>query len=165
MASPSTTPKVRRDGTVLIEGDGSVGAHTVDYENGDTAFGLEKESRTVVRDRGTIVAVRKNDDPVYIVTFSVHQREFTNGSNAVILDVAQFTGAWSGQGSTTDVVSDFNMVSITLTEEGTDHGDSVDGTIKFLGCILICTGFSEADPNQLAFTAECYGGFSRTGQA
>lgn len=165
MASPSTSVKVARNGTLTVAGDGSVSTHTVDYENGDTSFGLEKESRTVSYDRGRIVGVHKTQDPIHTITFTVHHREFTNGSNAVILDVAQFTGAWSGQGSTTSVVSDFNMVTLVLTAEGTDFGDSADGTITFLGCILICTGFAEGDLNSLAFTAECYGGFSRTGQA
>lgn len=150
---------------MLIEGSGAVGAHTVDYENGDTGFGLEKEERIVIYDRDIIVAVRKGQQPTHVITFSVHMREFTNGTNAVILDVTQFTGAWSGQGSTTGVVSDFDMVDITLTEEGTDHGDSVDGTIKFSDCVLICTGFAEGKPHTYNFTAEAYGGFGRTGQA
>ena len=59
----STSVAVRRDGTIKIK-DGSTNVYTVAYENGDFTYTEEKSDRVVIRDRGTIVGLRRADDPV-----------------------------------------------------------------------------------------------------
>ena len=66
--------KVRRDGTISIFAGGS--SMDVDYEDGNFTFdnGAEQAETVVIRDRGTIVGLRKTDDPVGSLSFSVHMR-------------------------------------------------------------------------------------------
>ena len=72
----STVVKVRRDGTLtLSDGTGTPVTYTVAYENGDVSFdGGSKADRIVIRDRGTIVGLRKGDDPVPSLRFAVPMR-------------------------------------------------------------------------------------------
>ena len=90
----STSVAVRRDGTILIK-DGTTptpNSYTVAYENGDFSYTEEKSDRVVIRDRGTIVGLRRADDPVLSFSFTVHFRELTNASSDSIIDFIMKTG-------------------------------------------------------------------------
>jgi len=161
----STIPKVRRDGTLVLADSGASNSYTVAYEDGDMSFSAEKADRVVIRDRGTIVGVRSADDPVLSFSFSVHQRDFTDASNANIVDVIEQTGSsssWTSVGNGTAFAP--YMLDVTLTIEGTDHGDSADHTAKMSKCILTWD-FAEGDPNKISVKGECFGGLTFTGQS
>lgn len=161
MANPSTFPKVPRDGQVQIVTVEST--YTLDYENGDTSAGQRIPDRIVIRDRGTIVAVRKGDDNVPSITMTVSALQFTNGSNDVLLDAMEFTGNLSSDTNQTEVPSDFNIVDILITIEGTAN-DGIDHTVRYNNCIGLWS-WSEGAPNTYSLTFECYGSVARTGQA
>lgn len=162
----STVVKVRRDGTLkLQDGAGSPVTLTIDYEDGNfTANNLAEDSdRIVIRDRGTIVGLRKGDDQVGSLSFSVHFREFSNQGAATLLDFCN--GLASGSALTSTGGSGFEqfLCTVSMEIEGTDHGDNADATCNFLK-VLLTADFSEGDPDVLNVQGEVYGGIQTSGQ-
>lgn len=160
----SIIPKVRRDGKVTVR-DRVGNEYEVDYEDGDVKFGGTKAARTVIRNRGVIVGVRKGDDPVYAITFSVHMRQFTSDSDLNLCDILDGTGAASTWRSTGGrAFQDFPNFDYTFLADGAVHGDGADHTVEF----PICVGewqFSEGDPNKIEFSLEGFGGYTKGGPA
>ena len=77
----STIPKVRRDGSITLkDGTSSTVSLVVAFEEGALTFDLSKPAdQTVIRDRGTIVTVRKCDDqPTATGSFTAFMRQFTS---------------------------------------------------------------------------------------
>lgn len=162
----STVVKVRRDGTLkLQDGAGSPVTLTIDYEDGNfTANNLAEDSdRIIIRDRGTIVGLRKGDDQVGSIGFSVHMREFSNQGAATLLDFCNGTASGSALTSTGGSGFEPFLCTVMMEIEGTDHGDNADATCNFLKVLLTCD-FSEGDPNVLNVQGEVYGGIQRSGQ-
>ena len=161
----SNIPKLPKRGSVTIAGDGTVAAHTLDYEDGDVALsGSNTPERIVVRDRGAIVAVLEGDDPVLTITMTVTMREFTNAGEATPIDVVEFSGAWATQGSTTAIRGDHKFVTVTVNAGGSLIGDTADATIAFAGCVGTWA-WAEGKPGKITLTFEVFGGYTRTGQA
>lgn len=66
----------RRDGKITIT-DGAASSYEVTFEVGDFSSAEPGADRVVIRDRGAIVGLRKGDDPVLNISFSVHMRSLT----------------------------------------------------------------------------------------
>ena len=158
----SLIPKVQRDGTITLT-DGS-NTYTVAYENGDLSFNKAKAARVVIRDRGTIVGVRKGEDPIPTVSFTVHMRDFTDGTSLALTDVLENTGGASSWTSTGSGAYEEYMLTCTLGIEATDLGDSADMT-AVLAKVIFEWSFSEGSPNSISVTGEVLGGITFTGQA
>lgn len=162
----STIPKIRRDGKITLK-DGTSVAVTleVSYEEGALSFDLAKPAdQTVIRDRGTIVTVRKGDDqPSATGSFTAYMRQFTSSSAGSILDFINQAGSYSGNESVarydkgrTPVLEEY-AIDIQFDVEGTDFGDDNDHQALLKSCI--CTAsFSEGDPNQFTINFTAYGG-------
>ena len=160
----SVVPKIQRDGQItIISGGGSPVTYTVAFEDGDFAFSKDKDARIVIRDRGTIVGVRKGESPVISGSFTVHQREFIDAGSLTLVDMLDKTGAAAAHTSTGSGAYEDFMVDLTITIEGTDHGDTADGTATFSKCIATWS-FSEGAPNKISVSFECFGGIVFTGQ-
>ena len=164
----TTVVKVRRDGTITFAdnaGFGGANTYTVAYENGDLSFNREKSDRVVIRDRGAIAGLRKADDPVNQISFSVHMRDFTDGTSDALVDVLDFAGAASGWTTTGGTGYEEKLLDIKITVEGSNHGDSADHTATFTK-VLFIWDFAEGDPNVVNVSGEIYGGApTLTGQA
>ena len=156
----STVVKVRRDGTIILK-DGGSNTYTVAYENGDLSFdGGSKADRIVIRDRGTIVGLRKGDDPVPSLSFTVMMREFHDNSAGSLIDFLDNSGPVSLTSSGGTGYEQF-LIDIEFTVEGTSHGDANDHRATASKCL--CTwSFSEGDPDTISVTAEIYGGIAYT---
>lgn len=160
----STVVKVRRDGIIAIA-DGAALTYEIAYENGDLTYDEDKAGRIVIYDRGTIVGLRKGDDPVLSLSFSVHMRAFKiDATNGTLIDVINQTGAWGGMTSTGGTGFEQKLVTVTMTVEGTDFGDTADHVATFAK-VLLTYGFAEGDPNTINVKGEVYGGITRTGPA
>jgi len=159
----STVVKVRRDGTLtLSDGTGTPVTYTVAYENGDVSFdGGSKADRIVIRDRGTIVGLRKGDDPVTSLSFSVHMREFSDATSGSLIDFLDKTGSYNGNTSTGGVGYEQYLIDIAFQVEGTSHGDANDHLATASKC-LATWSFSEGDPDSISVTAEIHGGIVYT---
>lgn len=160
-----TSVKAARDGKITIT-DGASASLEVAYEgDGNFSFDAPKADAVVIYDRGAISGVRRGNDPVPTFSFTVNHRAFSDGSENVLLDMIDRRGGMSGTTSTgTSQFSDFALFNVTLTVEGTDHGDSADHTAVFTRCILHWS-FAEGSPNQVTINGSCYGGITYTGQS
>ena len=162
----SNVVKVRKDGTITItDGTGTPLSYTVDYEDGDFQLSQPKRSSTTIRDRGVIAGERQADQPEGTLSFSVHFREFTNGSATTLMDVIEKTGNWSAAISTGGTGYESFMVDVAFTVEGTDHGDSADHVATASKVKLEWSSFQEGDPDKISVTGTIYGGVTFTGQA
>lgn len=163
----STVMKVRRDGEIqLTSGGGAPVSLVVSYEDGNfSASGLAaNEARTVIRDRGTIVGLRKGDDEVPTLSFSVHMAEFSNAGANTILDIVNGTASGATLTSIAGTGYEQFLLRVKMTCEGTAHGDNADGHVIFDN-VLFTADFSEGDPNVLNFQGEIYGSITRGGQS
>ncbi len=153
--------KVRRDGTISIYDSGASNTLVVDYEDGNFTFdnGAEQAETVVIRDRGSIVGLRKTDDPVGSLSFSVHMREFTNSTVDNLCGVLDNEKGWTSTGGTG---FEPYMLDCRLTVEGTNHGDQADATASFTR-VLMKWSFSEGDPNVINVSGEVYGGITYGG--
>ena len=160
--------KVRRDGVITLL-DGAATSYTVAYEDGDFSAdkltGVNAADRVVIRDRGTIVGVRKGDDPVGSLSFNVHLRELTNSTAAVLLDFitgTQGTGAGAvALVSSGGVGYEQFMLDCKMTIDGQDITDSTATFSK----VLSTADMSEGDPDKISLKGEVYGSVVYTGQA
>ena len=167
----SVVPKTRRDGLItLIDGTGVPVTLDVAYEEGDLS--IEKPnaySSLVIRDRGDISAVRKQDQSIITGSFSFNLRQFTDGSEAgSVIDFVDKAGNYSGNTSTgasgTPYIEQY-AIDIKYTVEGTDHGDSADHTATLSKCVIDSYSISEGDPTNITLNFSCYGGCTYTGPA
>lgn len=161
----STIPKVRRDGKITLK-DGSGVAVTleVQYEEGNLSFDLAKPAdQTVIRDRGSIVTVRKGDDqPAATGSFSAFMRQFTSSSAGSILDFVNATGAYASNEGVArhdkgriPVLEEY-AIDISFMVEGSDFGDT-DGDHEVVLKSCICTAsFSEGDPSTFTINFTSY---------
>ena len=163
----STIPKVRRDGTIILnDGTGSPITLTVAYEEGNFSFDVPVEDQTVIRDRSVIAAVRKGDEQPITGSFSFFFRAFTDAAVGGVRDFITKTGAYSGNTSTgatgTPYVEHY-CVDIKFQVEGTDLGDSADHSATLSRCVCSLS-FAEGDPDTYSLSFTCYGGVVYTGQ-
>lgn len=163
----SATPKVRRDGTLVVQDSGAANSYTIQYVDGDLSFTDSVADRVVVRKRGDIYAVRKGDTPVLTATFTAHFHEFRNGSSVTLWDALRgVNGASSWTSVAASSFTDFDhMNDFVFTVEGSDFGESADGTATLNRCLVTDIAFSEGDPSQASITIEIYNGITYTGQA
>tara|TARA_R100000315_G_scaffold47863_1_gene22380 strand:+ start:95 stop:574 length:480 start_codon:yes stop_codon:yes gene_type:complete len=152
------TVKVPRDGTLIIsDGTGSPNTFTVNYEDGDFSFSDDKTERIVIRDRGTIVGLRKGDDSVATFSFSTYLTEFTDGSTALICDIIEKTGSAAAWISTGGTGYEQYLLDVQLKIEGTDHGDGSDETLTLTKCFLNWDFAEAKEGNKINVTGEVYG--------
>jgi len=161
----SQAVKVRRDGIIKLT-DAAPISLVVTYEDGNFSANTlgPDEDRVVIRDRGSIVGLRKGDDQVGTLSFSVHFREFSNSGSGVLLDWINGTQAGSALASTGGAGFEQFLCTVTMEIEGTDLGDNADGSAIFAK-VLLTADFSEGDPDVLNVQGEVYGGVTYTGQS
>jgi len=158
----STAPKVRRDGKITLkDGTGVPVTLEVAYEEGNFSFDQTKSDRIVIRDRGTIVSVRKGDDQPITGSFTIYMRQFTSSSAGSVLDFINKTGSYSSnQSVSSTVATDEYAINIEFEVDGDAVGDTDgDTTATFDTCICLAS-FSEGDPNQITVSFECYNGIT-----
>lgn len=165
----STIPKVRRDGKItLLDGSGVTVSLEIQYEEGALNFDMAKPAdQTVIRDRGTIVTVRKGDDqPSATGSFTAYMRQFTSASVGGILDFINKVGAYNANESVarydkgrTPVLEEY-AIDIQFDVEGSDLGDDdLDHQAVLKSCIATAS-FAEGDPNTFTINFTAYGGIT-----
>jgi len=161
----STIPKVRRDGVITLK-DGTSPTPIqlqISYEEGNLSFDVTKADQTVIRDRGTIVTVRKGDDqPAATGSFSAYFRQFTDttpeaGSIIDFIDKAQQYASNVSTGASGVPFVEHYCIDLEYRVEGTSLGDDTDQSATLSKCI--CTfSFAEGDPSAFTISFTCYGG-------
>jgi hypothetical protein len=135
----SLTVGTRRDGTITLK-DGAASSYVVSFEVGDFASAEQGADRVVIRDRGAIVGLRKGDDPVLNISFSVHMRSLTDTTADNIMDRI------------------YNLQTVEFKFDTSAVGGKVY-TATYSKVYLEVSNLSEsADGNTIEVTGEVYGG-------
>ena len=154
--------KAARDGQIKLT-DGASAAYVVAYEgDGNFSFDVPKADAVVIYDRGAISGVRQGNAGVASISFSVNHRDFTDGSVENLCDFIDGRGSLaSASSAATAAFSDFKLFNVTLTIEGTDHGDTADHVTTLDDCRL-SIDFSEGDPNTFSLSGQILGAIAFT---
>lgn len=157
MANPSTFNKTQRDGVLtLFDSSGFGGANSLDVEARAVSAPVRHIAEPVVTMiRGAIDTVRRGNDQPMEITFEVPLRQFTNGSQEVLVDALFGTGACAGWTKQDSNIEQFNL-GVRLTIEGTTHADTADHYIQWLGCVPSMPELTEGEESVLSITLTCY---------
>ena len=155
----SLVSKTLRDGTIKIK-DASGLVYEVTIEQGNFTVTPNKAGRTVIFDRHVIAGLRKAQDPIGSLSFTVSMRQFTHATDATIIDVMDRSGAWAAAVSVGGAAYEQFLVNVEAIVAGLIHGDSGDHQLTFAK-VFLDWSFSEGDPNTINVTGEVYGGYTK----
>jgi hypothetical protein len=155
----STVVTTRRDGKITIT-DGAASSYEVSFEVGDFASAEPGADRVVVRDRGAIVGLRKGDDPVINISFSVHMRSLTDTTADNLMDRIYNRGFNAGGLTSTGGDGYEQFLQTVVFEVDTQTlGSGKTYTATYSKVYLEVSNLSEsADGNTIEVTGEVYGG-------
>jgi hypothetical protein len=161
----STVIKNLNDGTITLEdGTGSPVTLVVPFSVGD--FSLDGLAATLnevtaYETRGTLNTVRHTARTYPTLSFSMQVADYADGTDGTVLDFVRFANSYSANVSTLGANADVKTVKVTLTVEGTDHGDAADHTIV-LDDVHVTASSSEGDPNTVSISGTVYGSVAMT---
>ena len=161
----STIVKTNADGTISIkDGTGTPVVFTSAFSQGDlTVDGITQAQRVVTpyEARGVFKGARLGARAYPSGSFTAMLTDVSDGTDTTLIDFVLRQNAYSGNISTGATSGDAYLVTITLTIEGTDHGDAADHTIVLDDCVA-SVDFSEGDPSSLSISFTCYGTIALT---
>jgi len=155
----SVVVSTRRDGKITIT-DGAASSYEVSFEVGDFASAEPGADRVVVRDRGAIVGLRRGDDPVINISFSVHMRSLTDTTADNLMDRLYNRGVHAGALTSTggDGFEQF-LQTVVFEVDTSAVGSGKTYTATYSKVYLEVSNLSEsADGNTIEVTGEVYGG-------
>tara|TARA_R100000654_G_scaffold64989_4_gene92760 strand:+ start:4305 stop:4805 length:501 start_codon:yes stop_codon:yes gene_type:complete len=160
----STIPKVRRDGSIVLREQGGTSLQ-VAFEEGNFSVDVPKDDQTVIRDRSTIVTVRRGDEQPITGSFSFFFRDFTDNEAGSVRDFINKENFYSGNtstGSTGTPFVEFYAIDIDFEVDGTLDGNT-SANPKLTLSKAVCTfSLSEGDPGSYTINFTAYGGVSYT---
>jgi len=124
------------------------------------------EEEIITYNQRTITGVFKGRSQPIDGQFSVPATCFADASTGAqnILDLVYGTNDFSAVASTqTASYSNFTLLDLAFTMEGTDFGDGADHVATFSDCRLHGVSFSSGQPNEISVSFRCFGGLARTG--
>ena len=140
----STIVKTLRDVTILFEDGTSPTTEklTVAFEEGNLSLNIPGVSVEAFLDRGQFgatPALRYGNDQPITGSFTAYLRDLADGSyitlESILTNSGYFASTWV---STLDSAgnAEVKTVKMTITYEGTDHGDAADHTIVLAHCFI-----------------------------
>lgn len=155
----STVVRTKRDISIAYT-DGTR-TYTVAYEPGDFSLEIPRETVNNFLDRGVMPStpsIRLGDDQPMTFSHTVYERDWVSAADHVtMLDLAVFFAskyAASNWTSTIGTASDVDTLSVNMTQEGSDFGES-DLTLR-LPYAVIRASRQDGDPNTIAITGTSY---------
>jgi hypothetical protein len=161
----STVIKNLNDGTITLEdGTGTPVTLVVPFSTGDlnvTALAATQNEVTAYETRGTLNTVRHTSRTYPTLGFSFQVADYTDVTDFTAQDFVMFQGAYASNVSTLGANAEVKTIKVTLTVEGTDHGDAADHTIV-LDDVHCTMDITEGDPNTATISGTVYGSVTRT---
>lgn len=151
-----------RDGTITLEdATGTPISMTLALEAGDFSVdgfsqGVKSYETTDYTDRGEYATSRKTNQTFPSFSLTAHMSDLSDATDRSLFDIVTKGGAWASGVSTLGPAADVWAIKITLTIEGTDHGDSADHVFSMDDCICEIS-FAEGDPNSFSLSGRCVG--------
>lgn len=162
----SSIVKNFRDGTIVIN-DGTSPTPltlTVQFETGDFSIsGLNQGNYEITKylDRGDLGSIRKTNRSFPTGSFTAHMTDLSDGTDRLLWDAVNKTGAWASAVSTLGSTADVFALQIVLSVEGTNFGDSADHVLTLNNCHC-SIDFAEGDPNSFTLNFEVLGAITAT---
>lgn len=155
----AANPLIPPDGQLVIT-DGAALTFTLPYEDGDISIsGLTKGQKAVQKftTRGRGYAVRETEDQDVEISFTAHAVGLkSDGTTALISDIVNKIGVWSGATSTLPAAAgDAFCVTCTWTGERTSYGASADAYLR-LKYVHFDEDFSEGIPGKISVKGTAY---------
>jgi len=161
----STVIKNLNDGTITLEdGTGTPVTLVVPFSTGDlnvTALAATQNEVTAYETRGTLNTVLHTSRTYPTLGFSFQVADYTDVTDFTAQDFVMFQGAYASNVSTLGANAEVKTIKVTLTVEGTDHGDAADHTIV-LDDVHCTMDITEGDPNTATISGTVYGSVTRT---
>jgi len=161
----STVIKNLNDGTITLEdGTGTPVTLVVPFSTGDlnvTALAATQNEVTAYETRGTLNTVRHTSRTYPTLGFSFQVADYADVTDFTAQDFVMFQGAYASNVSTLGANAEVKTIKVTLTVEGTDHGDAADHTIV-LDDVHCTMDITEGDPNTATISGTVYGSVTRT---
>ena len=156
----STVIKNLNDGTITVaDGTGSPVTLAVPFSTGDLAISSLSETQNEVakyETRGTFNTARHTTRTYPSGSFSFQIADYADGTDGTLIDFVRKANSYSANVSTLGTNADVYAIDITLTVDGTSHGDSANHTMVMTNCV--CTmDLSEGDPNTGTISFEVLG--------
>jgi hypothetical protein len=161
----STVVKNFTDGTILVaDGTGTPLTHTDNFTQGNlTINGLSQTLNEIAKYecRGSFKSARHTNRTYPTGSFSLMMTDVSDATDSTLIDLLLAQNSRSAAVSTLGANAEVYAVDITLTIEGTDHGDSADHTFVMTDCV--CTvDVAEGDPNVITVNFEVLGTVTMT---
>lgn len=161
----STVVKNFTDGTIKVEdGTGTPLDYTCAFDEGNLSLtGLSQQQNEIAtyESRGALKSVRHTARTYPSGSFSLMLTDVSDNTDETLIDILLKQGAFSAAVSTLGANADVYTTKITLTIEGTDHGDSSDHTIV-MDDVAATVDISEGDPNTVTVNFTVYGSITMT---
>lgn len=163
----STVIKHLYDGQIDLE-DGATptpATLTAPFTVGDLSLtGLQETQNNVVayETRGTLNSVRHSSRTYPSVSFSLHLADLSDGTDNTVVDFLLKQASYSSNVSTLGSNAEVYGIKVTLTIEGTDHGDSADHTIVMDDFVPTSVDIAEGEPNTVSVSGTVYGTITMT---
>ena len=126
-----------------------------------SGYAQQQSEIATYESRGVLKSVRHTNRTYPSGSFSVMLTDISDGSDETLINILSKTGAFAAAVSTLGANADVYTVKITLTIEGTDHGDTADHTIVMddAHCLV---DISEGDPSTVSVSFTVYGSITMT---
>ena len=161
----STVVKNLNDGAIKVDdGTGTPLTHTEAFDNGDLSIsGIAQTQNEVAKyeSRGTFKSARHTGRTYPSGSFTFMMTDVSDGTDSTLIDLILGQNSRSAAVSTLGANADVYTVNITLTVDGTTHGDAAHHTFVMTNCH--CTvDVSEGDPNTVTINFEVLGTVTMT---
>jgi|OM-RGC.v1.022607969 hypothetical protein len=157
----STIIKHDTDGTIqLADGSTTPVVFTAPYTQGDFSItGIDGQGlREVVayQSRGVLHSIRRAARTFPSISFSAMLSDLSDATDQTLYDFVRKTGSYNGNTTTSTASQEVYTLDVTLTIEGTDHGDAADHEIVCTDC-AITFDLTEGQPTAMSFAGTVYG--------
>lgn len=157
----SSVVKNFRDGVITVSDSTSPTplSVTVQFEAGDLSLSGTNQGNyehTKYLDRGELGSIRKTNRMFPTGSFTCHMSDLSDGTDKLIWDAVNKTGAFASAVSTLGANADLYTLDIVLTISGSALGDSADHVLTMSDC-RCSIDFSEGDPNSFTINFEVLG--------
>lgn len=162
----STVIKHLYDGSITVE-DGTTPTAvslSIPFTQGDFgASGLAAALREIAKyeTRGTFHSARYTSRRYPSGSFTCMLADLSDGTDGTLVDFGMQQASYSGNVSTFGADAEVYAVKLTLTIDGTSHGDSAHHTIVLDDCTLVID-VAEGEPNLVTVNYECLGTVTMT---
>lgn len=153
---------IRRDGIFTIIG--ATLTYALAYEDGDVNIVDPEQADVIIRHRGGITGLRRGDDEVGQITFTCDLRQFTDPTQATLVDVLKGRNVWANE-SVAGAGFEGHFTDAKFELDKTSLGESAVQTATYYTIRWRITGYADGDPMKVKVQGTVLEGYAHSGAA